>query len=108
MAETAITLDDELYELRSTLAAAIAAEDGQSHQVELDRLVWAYAGQQAARAVRQWAANSRHPVAEALANAADAEATGQVRGQSWAEGVERYSTGRGGGQPRTDGECWCD
>src|SRR5487761_220262 len=88
MSETRLMLEGELEQLRNRIGLAIAAGDAESHQIELDRLVWAYAGQEAARAVRQWFIATGHPVVELLANAAAAEASAQLHGQSWTEGVE--------------------
>lgn len=77
-----------LAALRHDVAAAIEAEGGDPHQFALDRLVWAYAAEAAADAVRGWAGETGDPRAALVAEAAQAQAAQSTDGLVWAEAVE--------------------
>lgn len=73
-------MERSLEELRRAVAAAVAADGADAHQVEIDHLVWAHTHVEAARAMRDWADASEHPLAGELAAIADDEAAGFLHG----------------------------
>jgi (2S)-methylsuccinyl-CoA dehydrogenase len=75
-------LDGSLEERRRRVTAAVGADGEDAHQVELDHLAWAHAHAEAARALREWAAASGHPLAGELASAAEEDALAIVRGSA--------------------------
>jgi hypothetical protein len=63
-----------LDELRRRVAAVVAAEGADAHQIEVDHLGWAYAHGEAGRAMMEWATASGHPLAAELASVAQDQA----------------------------------
>jgi (2S)-methylsuccinyl-CoA dehydrogenase len=82
-------LTDRLGELRELVAGEVAANGLESNQVAVDALVWAYAAEQAAAALTEWAAATRHPQAARLAVAAATEALARIEGAGWTDSVAR-------------------
>jgi (2S)-methylsuccinyl-CoA dehydrogenase len=77
-----------LDDLRRHVAAAVAAEGADAHQVEVDHLAWAYAHSEAGRAMTGWATSSGHPLAAELASVAQDEARRFLAGSGPADAVE--------------------
>ncbi|HKF77493.1 MAG TPA: acyl-CoA dehydrogenase family protein [Candidatus Dormibacteraeota bacterium] len=73
-------LAEALEALRAQVAADVATDGADRHQVALDYLVWCHAHAEAARALREWAARNRHPLAAEMADAAEEEARAFVLG----------------------------
>jgi len=74
-------LDAAVQQLRDRLAA-LADRDGlDAHQVAANHLAWAVARAEAADACRLWAAETRHPHAALIADAAEEEALAFATGQ---------------------------
>jgi len=69
-----LSVDRSLEELRRRVGDAVAADGADARQVEIDHLAWAYAHVEAARAMREWALSSGHPLAGDLATIAEDEA----------------------------------
>ena len=74
--------------LRRRVAATVAAEGAEAHQVEVDHLVWAYAHSEAGRAMTEWATSSGHPVAAELASVAQDQARRFLAGSGPSDAVE--------------------
>ena len=73
-------LDQRLDALKKRVAAAVAADGPDAHQIEVDRLVWCHAYAEAARTMRAWSDATDHPLIRDLADAAELDALTYVQG----------------------------
>jgi (2S)-methylsuccinyl-CoA dehydrogenase len=82
-------LADELAVARERIAAAVASDGADAHQVEVDHLVWSHAHLEAARAMWGWADHTEDAIVRDIADAAGHEAAGVIRGRAMAEAIEQ-------------------
>lgn len=80
-------LDQQLDALKQRVAVAVAADGANAHQIDVDNLVWCYAYAEAARAMREWADTTGHPLVGDLAAAAETDALHDVEGADAAASV---------------------
>jgi (2S)-methylsuccinyl-CoA dehydrogenase len=57
-------LSAAIEDLHQLVAGLVSTDGPDAHQIELDHLVWCHAHVEAARAMREWADGSGHPLAE--------------------------------------------
>lgn len=87
----ATTLASALEDLHKRVAALVATEGPDAHQIDVDRYVWCHAHAQAARAMRRWADSTGHPLVQELAEIAEEQAVAMLLGsdQSTATRLDR-------------------
>jgi (2S)-methylsuccinyl-CoA dehydrogenase len=75
-------LDEAIGRLRAGVAASVAADGADRHQVAANHLAWAVARAEAAAGCREWAAESADPLAAEVATVAESEALAFAEGRS--------------------------
>ncbi len=74
------TLTSALAEMRQRVAGMVAVDGLDVHEIEVDHFVWCHAHAEAARAMRQWADVTRHPLAGELADISEQQALAMLTG----------------------------
>jgi len=85
------TIEDKLAsgldEIRTRIAGLVTADGLDAHEIEVDRFVWCHAHAEAARAMRQWADRTRHPLAAELAEISEQQALALLSGGDLASAI---------------------
>jgi (2S)-methylsuccinyl-CoA dehydrogenase len=85
------SLSEALEELRRRVAADVAADGADAHQVAVDHLVWCHAHAEAADAMADWAAATSHPLAAEMTAVARDEAAAHALGRDAAAAIAAAS-----------------
>jgi (2S)-methylsuccinyl-CoA dehydrogenase len=83
-----VSLTSALDDLRQRVAALVVAGEPDAHQIDVDHLVWCHAHAEAARAMRQWADGTRHPLAGELADIMEQQALAMLLGSDQGAAIQ--------------------
>ena len=90
-ATTTTSSQETLTTLKRQVASAVEADGPEAHQIDIDRLVWSHARVEVARALREWAESSKHPLTGDLAEVAELQAfsaLSQLTGEGFLDAVQ--------------------
>ncbi len=83
-----LSLSAALDDLHQWVAVLVSSDGPDAHQIEVDHLVWCHAHVESARAMREWADVSGHPLADELADVLEQQTLATLSGSNQRAAVE--------------------